>query len=91
MRPMEHPNERTKPMNEHLVEHELPNQEEEPMEEPKEARVGARSPSPEYEDPMEAEALMEEAKEAGAGAQKEVQGQKKDWWWQGWPTRETKR
>ena len=57
---MEHPNERTKPMNEHLVEHELPNQGEEPMEEPKEARVGARSPSPEYEDPMEAEALMEE-------------------------------
>ena len=91
MRIAEQPNGRSRPVNEHLGEHELPNQEDEPMEEPEKAGAGAMSASPEYGDPMEAEALMEEAKEAGAGAQKEVQGQKKDWWWQGWPTRETER
>ena len=56
MRPLEHPNGRTKQVNEHLGEHELTNQEVEPMEEPEKAEAGARSPSPEYEDHMESEA-----------------------------------
>ena len=60
MRPTEHPNGLSGPVNEHLGEHEVPTQNNDPMEEPEEAGSGARSPSPEYGGPMEAEALMED-------------------------------
>ena len=53
MRPTEQPNGRSGPVNEHLGEHELPNQEDKPLEEPEEAVAGARSPSPEYVSPMD--------------------------------------
>ena len=60
MRPMEHPNRRTGPVNEHLGEHKLLNQENEPMEEPKEAGAGAWSLSLEYK------ALVDEPEEGRA-------------------------
>ena len=41
MRPTEHQNRRSGPMNVHLGEHEVPKQEDQPMEEPEEAGVGA--------------------------------------------------
>ena len=72
MKPMERPNRRTKPVNEHLGEHELPNQKDEPMEEPEEAGAGARIPSQEYKDLLEVEALMEELEEAESGAQSPI-------------------